>query len=56
MAQHDVLGAAIWLTSVFGAGMVLVGPVTPWLVQVTMLGVALCLVSTLALVLWFVRR
>jgi hypothetical protein len=56
MAERAITGVAIWLVAVLGAGMVLVGPITPWLVPVEVVGLTTCLVATTALLLWLFRR
>ena len=56
MTERAITGAAIWLVAVLGAGMVLIGPITPWLVPVEVVGMATCLAATTALVLWWWGR
>ena len=53
---RDVIGPAIWVVAVLGAGAVMVSPLTPWLVPVEVLGLVICLAATAALVLRFVRQ
>ena len=53
---RDVVGSAIWVVAVLGAAMVMVSPITPWLVPLEVLGLVVCLVASAALVLRFVRR
>ena len=48
--------AALWLTAVLGAVALLVGPITPWCVQVELAGLAACMVASIASLAWFLRR
>jgi hypothetical protein len=47
---------ALWVVAVVGALVMVVGPLTPWVLGVEIAGLALCLSATVALVVWFVRR
>ena len=53
---RDMAGRAIWVVAVLGAAMVMVSPITPWLVPLEILGLVTCLAASAALVLWFVRQ
>ena len=56
MVRRDAVGTAIWVVAVLGAGLLMVSPITPWLVPVEVLGLVTCLVATAALVLRFGRQ
>jgi hypothetical protein len=53
-AEQDVITGS-WLVAVIGAGAVLVGPITPWMGPVEIVGLVLCVIGTLALVASFLR-
>ena len=50
------VGAALWAVAVVGAVTVLLGPLTPWVLGIEIVGLALCLLATAALAVWYVQR
>ena len=49
-------GVALWAVAVVGAVTVLLGPLTPWVLGIEIVGLALCLLATAALAVWYVQR
>jgi hypothetical protein len=50
------LPVGLWALAVLSAMAVMVSPITPWLVPLETVGLATCVVATVALVMWFGRR
>ena len=48
--------AAAWLVAVFGAAAILIGPITPWMLPVELVGVITCLAASGVLAALFFRR
>ena len=53
-AEQDVVTGS-WLVAVIGAGAVLLGPITPWMAPVEIVGLVLVVIGTLALVASLLR-
>ena len=48
--------AALWLAAVLGAVALFVGPITPWCEPVEIVGLAVCVIASVASLAWFLRR
>ena len=54
--QPSRTGVALWAVAVVGAVTVLLGPLTPWVLGIEIVGLAVCLLATTALAVWYVQR
>jgi len=50
------IAVALWAVAVAGAVVVLIAPLTPWVVPIEILGLVVSLGAAIALAVWFVRR
>ncbi|MDT0351252.1 hypothetical protein RM445_17120 [Pseudonocardia sp. DSM 45834] len=47
---------AAWLVAVFGAAAMLIGPITPWMLPVVLVGMVTCLLASGVLAALFFRH